>query len=106
MYLVLALGVSAFILSLILTPLVRDCCRRWGIVDVPDKARKFHTHPIPRVGGIAIVASYLGAYAILVFHFNFSPRLQQELFPQVLNLMPAALVIFVTGLIDDLRGLR
>jgi len=47
---------SALVLSLVLTPLVRSLCRRLGMVDRPD-ARRINTVPIPRGGGLAVVAT-------------------------------------------------
>ena len=73
MYLILGLGFVAFVLSLILTPLVRDCFRKLGVVDHPDGGRKRHGSPIPRVGGIAIALSYVMAFGVvLLLPFNYN----------------------------------
>lgn len=48
MYPLLYLAIFAFLLTLLLTPLVRALARRW----TPN-------HTTPGVGGIAIVLSYL-----------------------------------------------
>ena len=66
MVLTLTLGALAFLISLLLTPLVRDVFLKMGVVDVPDGERKFHRTSIPRVGGIAIFLSYTIAYAALL----------------------------------------
>jgi UDP-GlcNAc:undecaprenyl-phosphate/decaprenyl-phosphate GlcNAc-1-phosphate transferase len=106
MYLILTLGVLAFVLSLVLTPLVRDTFRRLGVVDHPDKIRKYHKHPIPRVGGIAIAVSYLAAVGIgMLLPFSYSTTVAKFL-PQAWKLMPAVAIVFAIGLLDDLRGLR
>src|SRR5881296_736152 len=96
MFLILTLGILSFALALILTPLVRDLFRKLGFVDLPDNKRKRHAYPIPRVGGIAIALS---------FRFTFGAIVLQTL-PGAWKIGVAALVIFVTGLIDDLRGLN
>jgi len=49
-------------LALLLTPLVSKIGWRLGIVDHPDQARKVHKSPIPRLGGVVIFASVIGAY--------------------------------------------
>ncbi len=103
MYSILFLAVSSFCLSLFLTPLIRRAFRRFGIVDQPNAERKFHRSPIPRIGGISIAASCLIAFMLLMFsplHGASSVSL-----PLVLSLMPAAMVVFTTGLLDDLVGL-
>jgi UDP-GlcNAc:undecaprenyl-phosphate/decaprenyl-phosphate GlcNAc-1-phosphate transferase len=61
MYPLLILAVSSFFVALVLTPLCRILAARWGLVDEPDTVRKFHTKPIPRIGGVAIFIAYLVA---------------------------------------------
>lgn len=105
MYLILTLGLIAFLLSLFLTPLVRDAFLRMGLVDHPDKVRKHHIHPVPRVGGIAIAISYVAALGVgMVLPFSYSSELARS-FPEAWKLLPAAAIIFVIGLFDDLWGL-
>ena len=55
------LALKAFLVCLILTPIVRDIFRSYGIVDKPDRRRKVHVYPIPRVGGIPIAIAYVVA---------------------------------------------
>ncbi|MCP5111522.1 MAG: undecaprenyl/decaprenyl-phosphate alpha-N-acetylglucosaminyl 1-phosphate transferase, partial [bacterium] len=106
MYSVLLTAVVSFGLCLMLTPLVRDLFLRWGVVDRPDGVRKLHSHPIPRVGGIPIAASYLAAYLVLILSpLRGGAWLAREL-PLVWALIPAAGVVFALGLVDDFRGVR
>ena len=102
----LALALCSFGLCLALTPLCRDTFRRLGLVDRPDAERRFHIREVPRIGGLPIMLSYAGAlFLMLAFHPG-GGRLyiqHKELFMQ---LLPAAAVIFLTGLIDDIFGLR
>ncbi|MBV8553074.1 MAG: undecaprenyl/decaprenyl-phosphate alpha-N-acetylglucosaminyl 1-phosphate transferase [Acidobacteriaceae bacterium] len=104
MYLILTSGLIAFLLSLVLTPVIRDIFRKLGIVDHPDTIRKLHTHPIPRVGGIAIALSYLLAFGVvLLFPFNYAAEVD-AFTPSVIKLFCAAAIVFATGLFDDLVG--
>jgi UDP-GlcNAc:undecaprenyl-phosphate GlcNAc-1-phosphate transferase len=92
------------VLSLALTPLCRAVSLRFGIVDRPDRKRKFHSHPIPRVGGVAIflaLAVSMGALAI----FEPTAKLQALDWGDVTRSLPAVILIFLTGLLDDLVGL-
>ena len=66
MYSLFLLGISSFLIAFFLTPFVRNLSRRWGVVDHPDGRRKVHTAPIPRVGGIAILLAYCGAFGVLL----------------------------------------
>lgn len=104
MYSILFLAATSFLLCLVLTPLVRDWFKRRRLLDNPDGRRKVHGAPIPRVGGIAIAFSYIGAVALLVMStLHGAGRLD---FTFIWALFPAAGVIFAVGLTDDLMGLR
>ena len=105
MYTLFALAAAAFLLCLVLTPLCRTLAHRFDLVDHPDH-RKLHKKPTPRLGGIPIVLSYALAVA-LVWAF---PPAHEHLYIQhkqlLWSLLPAAGIIFLTGLLDDLIGLR
>ena len=104
MYLILASGLTAFLLSIILTPVVRDIFGKLGVVDHPDAIRKIHKRPIPRVGGIAIAASYVLALGlVLFFPFEYVTEVER-ITPSVIKLFCAAAIVFATGLFDDLVG--
>lgn len=100
-------GISAFVVCLALTPVVRETFQRFGIVDCPDRTRKFHTRSVPRVGGIAVAVSYVAALGIVIWWShqaqNAAPDAGLKL---VWKLMPAAAIVFGTGLLDDLIRLR
>lgn len=95
MKILLLIGLSGFVFSIVFTPLVRRMCRRLGVLDHPDAKRKLHGRAVPRVGGIAIAIAYVAALA-----------LRPESLPLAGRLFPAAALIFAAGLIDDVRGLK
>src|SRR5579884_3972020 len=106
MYSLLFLALTSFVTSLLLTPLVRNWFRRLGIVDRPDHKRKLHKEPIPRVGGIVIACTYVLAYAALLLLGLQGGAIVENGLPVFLKLAPAAAIIFLTGLLDDLHGLK
>ena len=57
--------VTAMLVALITTPVVRSLAIRMGAVDVPRDGRRMHDHPIPRMGGLAIFLGFL--LSVLVF---------------------------------------
>ncbi len=106
MYSLTLLAFASFILALFVTPAVRSLAHRWNLVDMPGDERRIHTTPIPRIGGLAIVLAYAGAFGIL-FASGFSAgNLARDAFPVVGRLLPAAIVIFFTGMLDDIYGLK
>lgn len=90
----------------LLTPLVRRAANKRGLLDHVIGTRKIHGRPIPRLGGIAIIA---GFYAPLlgiawfetgVGHLFYSER------KSAIALLAGGLVIGLLGLFDDLKGAR
>lgn len=84
---------TSSILCTILVPFVSRLSVKIGGVDSPDE-RKVHTTAIPRLGGIAIFASLL--FTVIYFC---------DINQQMKGLLSGAIVIFLTGLADDLANL-
>ena len=99
-----ALFLIATFSSLIITPLVRRLCERFGLLDIPVDGRRMHIKAVPRLGGVAIYASCVIALSTLPFVDNL---LTQKLRPHTaeifIALIPATLVLLL-GIYDDLRG--
>jgi len=105
MYSLLFTSVCALALSLLLTPLCRVLCIRYGFVDAPDHNRKVHTSPIPRAGGIPIVIAYVAAFGLLFLTRTNGSGLVHAHLGAALAIAPAVAVVFVTGLLDDFFSL-
>ncbi len=92
--LVIAALVSAGLIAFIATPVVRALAHKVGAVDVPKDARRMHTHPIPRMGGLAIFLGFL--LAVLVF---------APLTTQLRGMLLGAVIIVILGIFDDIYAL-
>ena len=95
---------AALFLSFILTKLVRDSAIQRGLVAAPAQPRHLHIQALPRLGGLAIVCSFLIATgcALLVTRLM-RPELSPSLRP-LLTILPPAILIFLLGVYDDIRG--
>ncbi|MBV8071791.1 MAG: undecaprenyl/decaprenyl-phosphate alpha-N-acetylglucosaminyl 1-phosphate transferase [Acidobacteriaceae bacterium] len=105
MFLSVVLGAVALLLSVLFTPLVRELFLWLGVTDIPDNSRKLHRARIPRVGGIAVFLSYLLAF-LISHRIADAHRLLYEALPNWRWLLGAVLIVFITGLIDDVIGLQ
>jgi UDP-GlcNAc:undecaprenyl-phosphate GlcNAc-1-phosphate transferase len=98
MFPIFLVGLCAFLFSLVLTPICRNLFRRLGIVDRPDNQRKLHTQPVPHMGGVPICLAYLASCVLLL---TLLPGTAFPHFPRILQALPAGLIIFATGALDD-----
>ena len=89
---------KAFLIALILTPIVRDAFRSYNMVDRPGQ-RKVHAYPIPRVGGIALAIAYGGSLLT-------GAGTEPEAAAAIWKLLPGATLVFLTGLVDDFFSLK
>jgi UDP-GlcNAc:undecaprenyl-phosphate GlcNAc-1-phosphate transferase len=96
------LGLISLCLSLVLTPAFREIFRACGFVDLPNQTRKIHTLPIPRAGGTAITVSYIASFFLL----QLGAGIMNSELSLVWKVLPSASIIFVVGIVDDLRGLK
>jgi UDP-GlcNAc:undecaprenyl-phosphate GlcNAc-1-phosphate transferase len=95
----------SLLLAFVLTRYVRDFATAHGWVAVPTQERHLHGTPLPRLGGVAIFASFsvsMGAAVALALRY---PRLHStfSLKTLLIILVPASLV-FLLGVYDDIRG--
>src|SRR5688572_20247593 len=107
----LAIFAVTLAVSLGLTPLVRRFAIRRGMVDKPGAARRVHTIPVPRLGGLAMYAAF-AVGILLMFGFNVH-GLQGEvrgnsLFEptRILFVLAGAGIVTLVMAVDDVRGVR
>jgi UDP-GlcNAc:undecaprenyl-phosphate GlcNAc-1-phosphate transferase len=116
-----AVFLGALALCSALVPVSRVLARRFGVLDAPGP-RKVHAEPTPRMGGLAVFASFvavvllgyslaptLAALPEVQTHFGGAfaflqeaPRVQGKL----LALLLGATLAFAVGLADDVLGVR
>jgi UDP-GlcNAc:undecaprenyl-phosphate GlcNAc-1-phosphate transferase len=96
----------SFLVTLVLTPLMRRLAHRHGVVDDPDNKRKVHTQPIAYLGGVSIFLGWIAGVTVAVFlrpHFADAGSTASVQIP-VSILLGAATVAFF-GLMDDVYSL-
>jgi UDP-GlcNAc:undecaprenyl-phosphate GlcNAc-1-phosphate transferase len=84
---------TALFAAVLMVPLLNRWALERKMLDEPEE-RKVHTQAVPRLGGIAVCMAFL--FSLLVF---------VDMGREVRGIVAGALVIFFTGLVDDLHGL-
>ncbi len=97
----------AFLLSAavaaIATPIVRRIAVHFGLLDRARDSRRVHGHPVPRLGGLAIMAGFYTPLLALLFHETSVGQIFYGRARAAVALMAAGLVIGALGVYDDLR---
>ena len=89
-YSLLIVGVCLLIVAMII-PFVKKIAEHIGAIDIPD-ARKVHTKPIPRLGGLGIFIGFLIGY--MIFGEN---NIQMN------SILIGSFIIILTGICDDIK---
>jgi len=90
--------ISALILSLLITPISRMIAIRLNFFDHPSSPIKTHREPIPYLGGLAIMLSFLITLTVLRLTTDFPTGTLHTL----RGLFAGGIIIFLIGLADDL----
>ena len=90
--------------ALVLTPLVRALARHIGAIDHALTSRKIHGRPVPRLGGVAIVAAFYAPILGLLVADSALGRIFYADEARAMGLIAGGLVIALLGLYDDVYG--
>jgi UDP-GlcNAc:undecaprenyl-phosphate GlcNAc-1-phosphate transferase len=102
--------VAAFLVTLIMTPVMRRLAVKHGIIDRPSEARKIHRLPVAYLGGVAV---FLGMVAGILFaatsgfhslvQFHHSKNIDDSMWPGgvPISIVLGMTVITLVGLLDD-----
>lgn len=94
--------IAAFLLSAVLTLLVRKIALKLNIVDHPDGQRHLHAKPTPLLGGVAIFLSFWAVILFLIFNPVYG---MEKIMDQLMMAFISGMIIFLIGIADDIRPL-
>ena len=86
-----------------LTPIASWLARRCGAMDLPD-ARKVHSRPMPRMGGVAVYLGFLLPWAGLYLLHNPVAAEFKNYEKLFLALILGATAMLALGIYDDIKG--
>ena len=86
--------IVAFAFSFASTPLVYRLAFKIGAIDVPKDGRRMHKHPIPRLGGLAIIFGFMVAICCV-----------GQMTRARCAILVGAGIIAVMGVVDDCKNL-
>lgn len=99
---IIAFAASAFV-SLLAIPFIIGYCKIYHLYDQPN-ARKVHKQAIPRLGGMVFLpAMVIGLFISLQLRYGNG---EIELRTSTMLMILGAIMIYVIGFIDDLKGMH
>lgn len=112
--LILLIPIITALVTVAMVPTARALAERTGAIDQPGP-RKVHTRPIPRLGGVAPAVAFWASTA-LGFAALEEPLVQRlvgpelrdavAVGPKLAGILMGSLLVFLTGLTDDVFGSR
>src|SRR5690242_8942485 len=102
----LAAAFLGFALTLGLMPWAIRAAREHGILDHPNEDRRVHDEPVPRIGGVAIFSATLIAAGSVFLWDLYDGSFDLPLGTQLPGVVIGCLIVFVTGMVDDARGVK
>jgi UDP-GlcNAc:undecaprenyl-phosphate GlcNAc-1-phosphate transferase len=90
---------ASFILSAIITPVIKLVAFKFKIIDVPSAPRKLHQNPTALLGGLAIFISF----TVLLISYIFFQHPDFNIIPMrfFCGIIIGGLILTVGGLVDD-----
>jgi UDP-N-acetylmuramyl pentapeptide phosphotransferase/UDP-N-acetylglucosamine-1-phosphate transferase len=106
-----------FLVTLLAIPEIIKFTKKHKLMDDPtlDKEqRKMHKDPIPTLGGVGIFIGFIVSavvwlilsYFEMIPSLDFSLIISKDNFPLIGSIAISLIILFVTGIFDDLRDLR
>ncbi len=94
----------AFLLTLIITPVIKKLALSFNIVDAPTLPRKIHKRPTPLLGGLAI---YLAVALLIIIYWIFGFITDAKISENhIVAILIGGLILAVGGFLDDKYNLK
>ena len=91
---IMMMVISTFLLVAFLIPFIKKIAFHIDAMDIPN-ARKVHTKPMPRLGGLGIYLGFLFGYMIFGQHSE-----------TMNSILIGSFIIVLTGVVDDIKPLK
>lgn len=102
MILLLSTGIVAFIVAIIMTPLIRKIALKYEVCARPNH-RTVHQDIIPKLGGIGIFIAYLAGFILILL--TAGQQFETLVREGIIFLIGGSLILIV-GIYDDIKGIH
>ena len=100
----------AFITVYVITPYTIRFAKKVGALDIPKESRKIHKKPMPRLGGLAVIAGFAVSviYLLIVMSIEGTIDLfgQDEYYIKLIGIFIGVIVLGLFCFVDDLKNIN
>ena len=100
----------AFITAYVITPYTIRFAKKVGALDIPKESRKIHKKPMPRLGGLAVIAGFAVSviYLLIVMSIEGTIDLfgQDEYYIKLIGIFIGVIVLGLFCFVDDLKNIN
>ena len=98
----------SFITAFAVTPYTIKLAKRVGAIELPKDDRRINKKPMPRLGGLAVIAGFLISITYLITIMSIEGTinlLEEQYYIKLSGFFLGTLVIIITCFIDDVKGI-
>lgn len=102
----------AFITAFMMTPYSIKIAKKVGAVDVPRDNRRMHHKPMPKLGGLAVIAGFCVSFIYLTITLLIEDSLKINLLGEeqyglkIIGYFIGVIILGITCFIDDVKGIK
>ena len=102
--------ILAFITAFVTTPYTIRLAHKVGAIDLPKDERRINTKPMPRLGGLAVIAGFIISivylFIIMSIEGTINLFVEDSYFIKMLGFLAGIVILGVTCFIDDSKGIH
>lgn len=100
----------AFITAFVITPYTIKLAKKVGAIDLPKDERRINKKPMPRLGGLAVIAGFLVSVIYLITIMTMEKTInlngEEQYYIKLIGFFLGAIIIGITCFIDDVKGVH
>lgn len=100
----------AFITAYVITPYTIRLAKKVGALDIPKESRKIHKKPMPRLGGLAIIAGFAVSVIYLLVAMSIEKTINlfdgENYYIKLIGFFAGSIVLGIFCFIDDVKNIN
>lgn len=100
----------AFITTFVTTPYTIKVAKKLGAVDLPKDERRINKKPMPRLGGLAVIAGFVVSiiYLLIIMNIEGSINLfgEENYYIKLIGFFIGAIILGIVCFVDDIKNIH